>query len=169
MSCQKNILKKCLMFLPFCVSSSILLLNLLCFMWLWHPMSNAVLCKAGVTISALILLPFVNVTTLTLSVLLFGIYHLYVCTSYWFNGREQWWDKLQGTERSDKGDKGFFILINYMLTHTVKKILLSLKYEAIQSEYNELWSQRYNTKEWLDCHPQSEAYLLEMTLKVILE
>jgi len=56
-----------------------------------------------------------------------------------------------------------------MLTHTVKKILLSLKYEAIQSEYNELWSQRYNTKEWLDCHPQSEAYLLEMTLKVILE
>lgn len=52
---------------------------------------------------------------------------------------------------------------------TVKKMLLSLKCDAIESEYSELWSQRYNTKEWLDCHPRSEAYLLEMTLKVILE
>lgn len=56
-----------------------------------------------------------------------------------------------------------------MLACAVKKILLSLECGATRGEYNELRSQRYNTKQWLDCQPKSEAYLLEVTLKVILE
>lgn len=70
------------MFLPFSVSLPGLPLNLPCFMQLWHPMSNKVLCKAGMMNPALILLPFENVTTLMWSVLLFGIYHVNVCMQY---------------------------------------------------------------------------------------
>lgn len=82
--------------------------------------------------------------------------------------KAQRWDELRGAEGGDKGNKGFLVSMNGAAPRAARKLLLSQEWCKAAWEQ---WAAITKTqrRQRLGCQPTSQAFLLEMALKVILE